>query len=57
MNDSKTKEIINDLRDVQLTLSRLAPEIKEISRKSYTASSIDRVLEMLHIIKLDLGDE
>jgi hypothetical protein len=56
MKSNSNQEIINDLRDIQLTLSRLAPEIKSRSKKSYTTSSIDRVVEMIHIIRLDLED-
>lgn len=49
--------VINDIRDIQLTLTRLSPEIKKLSKKTYTSNSVDRILEMLHIIRLDLGDE
>lgn len=56
MNDSKKQEIINQLRDIQLSLFRLSPEIKNMSNKSYTANSLDRVLDMIHIIRIDLEE-
>lgn len=56
MNNSKKQEIIDQLRDIQLSLFRLSPDIKNMSNKSYTINSIDKVIDMIHIIRVDLQE-